>query len=408
MGIGLGPLPSIARRDERDRAVATSARQKSVLIAKFWIEFAARARRHLGVKIHAQDTRHHGVSVLARPIALDILPIPDRLPSAWIVGGRLCMSNHRRHFQAPGQPADVTSWEADEEFPIHPVGTKPKRVLLCPPECREPFLIPGHTYLFKVAAGRRAPQLWSEVIAYRIATLVGLDVPPCFVAVDHGRGEVGALVEFFYAYPSETIAAELTHAADLLQRFRKGRRTDRPHCVRLNLAICRARGIEDAVGWWARALAFDALIGNTDRHPENWGLLKHTRPEGGLPYWSFAPVFDNGTSLGYEIPEERLAAASEPAALATYIKRGRHHCGLDMANDLPTSHMDLCLRLVETYPEAVAAMQGITAFDRSRIADIANECSRFEVDVVFTRERAHFVTALVEARKQQLSTLGGE
>jgi hypothetical protein len=318
------------------------------------------------------------------------------------------MPNHHRHCQAPSRSVDVTSWEADEEFPIHPVGTKPKRVLLCPSDCGEPFLIPGHTYLFKLATGRRAPQLWSEVIAYRIATLVGLNVPPCFVAVDHGKGEVGALVEFFYAYPGEPIAAELTHAADLLQRFRRGRRTDRPHCLRLNLAVCRARRIEDVVGWWARTLAFDALIGNTDRHPENWGLLRRSSPGGGLQSWSFAPVFDNGTSLGYEIPEDRLAVASEPARLAAYIKRGRHHCGWDLATDWTTPHMDLCLRLIERYPEAVAAMQGMVAFDASRIADIANECSRFEVGVVFTSERAHFVTALVEARKRSLATLVGE
>lgn len=127
------------------------------------------------------------------------------------------------------------------EFPIHPVGTKPKRVLLCPAECRVPFLIPGHRYLFKVAVARRATQLWSEVIAYRIATLVGLGVPPCFVAVDYGKLEVGALVEFFYGYPDDTVATELIPAADLLQRFRRGRRTDRPHYVQLNLAICREK-----------------------------------------------------------------------------------------------------------------------------------------------------------------------
>lgn len=312
----------------------------------------------------------------------------------------------RIQLQSPEQAVDVTSWEADAEFPIHPVGTKPKRVLLCPAECRVPFLIPGHRYLFKVAVARRATQLWSEVIAYRIATLVGLGVPPCFVAVDYGKLEVGALVEFFYGYPDDTVATELIPAADLLQRFRRGRRTDRPHYVQLNLAICREKKIENVVHWWARTLAFDALIGNTDRHPENWGFLK--RSEGELPSWSLAPVFDNGTSLGYEIPENELAFAAEPARLAAYIERGRHHCGWGRASDSATPHTDLCLHLMERYPEAVAAMRGITAFDVFQIAEIADACSRFGVRVAFTRKRAHFIAVLLEARKRRLSTLVGE
>jgi hypothetical protein len=50
-------------------------------------------------------------------------------------------------------------------------------------------------------------------------------------------------------------------------------------------------------------LAFDTLIGNTDRHPDNWGLLVGL---GAAPQYAMAPAFDNGTSLAYKIPEDRL------------------------------------------------------------------------------------------------------
>jgi hypothetical protein len=67
-----------------------------------------------------------------------------------------------------GHLIDVTAWHSNEDFPIHPLGSKPKRVLVCPDDYPDPALIPGHSYLFKIADGRRAPQLWSEVIAFRI------------------------------------------------------------------------------------------------------------------------------------------------------------------------------------------------------------------------------------------------
>ena len=153
--------------------------------------------------------------------------------------------------QTPAQLIDVAEWSIDEDFPIFPVGSKPKRLLRCPDDPPQQFLIPGHSYLFKVAHDWLARQLWSEVIAYRIAEALGLDVPPCFVAVDSRAGEIGALVEFFYGYPGDAAPPRFVPAADFLQRFRVGSRTDRPHCVRLNLKLCRALGLTNAVEWWA-------------------------------------------------------------------------------------------------------------------------------------------------------------
>jgi hypothetical protein len=138
----------------------------------------------------------------------------------------------------------------------------------------EPFLIPGHAYLFKTASGWRAQQLWSEIIAYRLGALIGLNVPPCFVAIDEETRETGALIEFFYGFPSEAESARLIHAADLMRRVRMlaDPSAGRPHNVRTNLWVCKVLRVADAIEWWGRTFTFDALIGNTDRHLENWGL----------------------------------------------------------------------------------------------------------------------------------------
>src|SRR6266700_8014440 len=64
------------------------------------------------------------------------------------------------HFQAPNRPVLVGRWSADEDFTVHPVGSKPKRMLICPADSNEPYLIPNHAYLFKIAEGWRAQQMW--------------------------------------------------------------------------------------------------------------------------------------------------------------------------------------------------------------------------------------------------------
>jgi hypothetical protein len=309
--------------------------------------------------------------------------------------------------QTPEQIVNVTEWAVDEEFPIFPVGSKPKRLLRCPDEAGLPSLIAGHSYLFKVAHGWRAQQLWSEVIAYRVAAVVGLNVPPCFVATDSGTGEVGALVEFFYGYPGEAEPARFVPAADLLERFRTDGCTDRPHSIRLNLKLCRGLGLRDAADWWARVLTFDALIGNSDRHPENWGILHRIRPGGQEATLAFAPPFDHGTSLGYEITETKLGTYRDPARLQAYIESGCHHCGWDFVSDHRTPHMDLCRRFADAFPDHRDQMRAVAEIDPDEVTEIGDACSRFQVNPLFTRDRAHFVAELIAARKERLLTILG-
>jgi hypothetical protein len=309
--------------------------------------------------------------------------------------------------QPRGLPVLVSRWERDEDFAVFPVGSKPKRVLICPSGSGESYLTPGRAYLLKIAEGWRAQQIWSELIAYRIAALVGLEVPPCFIALDETSGSLGNLVEFFYGYPDEQEPARFVAAADFMRHIGGAARTDRPHGVRTNLKICRALGLQNAVDWWGRVLAFDALIGNTDRHPENWGFLFPPR-RGEAATVTFAPVFDNGASLGYEQVEAKLRSACEPARLNAYIGRGRHHCGWDLTDDNPTPHLKLCVRYLRAYPEAGAAMRSVIQFDLAEIAEILEQCAAFDVGIVFSSDRARFLMGLIEARKALiLAALGG-
>lgn len=280
-------------------------------------------------------------------------------------------------------------------------------MLICPQDAAEPYLIPGHAYLFKTAMGWQEKQVWSEVIAYRLGVLFGLDVPPCFVAVDENTGETGALVEFFYGYPDDAEPARLVHASDLMTRILADKKKGRPHGVRTNLLLCRALRINDPIAWWGRTLTFDALIGNTDRHPDNWGFLIR-RAKGIAPSARLAPIFDNGTSLGYEQPASKLAAMLEPRRLTTYVHRGTHHCGWDTTEDGPAAHGALCKRYIEAYTDAGPAMVSLIRFDATQVTGILEECTHFDVSTPFTVERAKFVSRLLEARRDMLRAAFGE
>ena len=70
-------------------------------------------------------------------------------------------------------------------------------------------------------------------------------------------------------------------------------------------------------------MVFDALIGNTDRHHENWGFrFKLTQLAGSYPL-SIAPSFDHASSLGRECLDERCEKILRENKVAEYVRAGR-------------------------------------------------------------------------------------
>lgn len=73
----------------------------------------------------------------------------------------------------------------------------------------------------------------------------------------------------------------------------------------------------------ASYLVLDALIGNTDRHHENWGLRIHVNSESKSVQLSIAPSFDHASALGRELLDSRREELLAAGRVGYYIMRGR-------------------------------------------------------------------------------------
>jgi hypothetical protein len=142
-----------------------------------------------------------------------------------------------------------------------------------------------------------------------------------------------------------------------------------------------------------KIIIFDSLIGNSDRHQENWGIIIYSNEAVKLYYteaknkaykyfhrlllkltgWifenlpnmptpfkvrfhsmmpnKFAPIYDSGSCLGRELLEEKVEQMlTDENQLHTYIKRGTseiHWKGKKL------SHFELIRNLSKEYPEVV-------------------------------------------------------
>ena len=122
---------------------------------------------------------------------------------------------------------------------------------------------------------------------------------------------------------------------------------------------------------FAKYMLLDAVIGNTDRHHENWGLLRQ-QVEG---QWKvrLAPSFDHASSLGRELLDERRTLLLQEKRVGWYSERGRG--GIYWGQDTQTvlNPLDLVRRAAEAHPSYfTVALARLTELRDSLVTDIVH------------------------------------
>ncbi|HEX2094562.1 MAG TPA: hypothetical protein VHG28_19310 [Longimicrobiaceae bacterium] len=158
---------------------------------------------------------------------------------------------------------------------------------------------------------------WAEKIAEELCAL--LDLPHAYYELAVCGGACGVITESFLAagerlVPGNELLVEADPAYPALARGAKIRVTQHTleaiadvlsdDRVRLPLGFSWPAGVESAWDVFVGYLLLDALIGNTDRHHENWALIEQTGP-GSAPVRWLAPTHDHGSSLGRNVPDAR-------------------------------------------------------------------------------------------------------
>jgi hypothetical protein len=187
-------------------------------------------------------------------------------------------------------------------------------------------------WLFKEARENTGED-WAEKIAAEVAAT--LDIPAAKVELAEFAGRRGCASRSFVdtsrgqaLIHGNEVLAGLVVEYDPAKRLRQSDHNLENIYLALNKLFGKP-GRGPVLTQLAEYLVLDALIGNTDRHHENWGLLLElpstasTPPEGeATDELSVAPTFDHASSLGRELLDptrERLIAEHR---VAWYVRRG--------------------------------------------------------------------------------------
>jgi hypothetical protein len=293
---------------------------------------------------------------------------------------------------------DVSEWP---ELQGEPRGLRAKQWVTDP--SGQPWLRKGIRGWDKVAGGSRPTECAIEAFTLELARRCGFDVA-------HGRaatwksaaGEVRGFVSRKFHDESE----EQRTGAELVD---SGAREDTAARVAASLPIVRSALVQqqdtyerrwgesiDLVTPFLKMLAFDAWIGNGDRHLGNWALLvsRHT--------CRLAPMFDTAGCLGAELLANHacLAATATEATLATYA----HGCksGFGDGSTRPGIFQDEVLSAVRAWPEWGSAYREVVPRCKAALSNDAPALLASVPDAWWPQQRRWFAHRMLVLRVKLL------
>lgn len=228
-------------------------------------------------------------------------------------------------------------------------------------------------WLFKEARDGTGED-WAEKIASEVAQLLGISTAIVELADYEGRRGCASL-----SFAHREQGDVLIHGNEILaglvlgyERDKKFRQSD--HTLENITSAIRKLFPRDEIHQLvltalAEYLVLDALVGNTDRHHENWAILLRA-PDSTL---EVAPTFDHASSLGRELLDSRRLAFMQNGRVEDYVRRGRGAIYLRTADE----HGENPLRLVEyasrQFPEyflpVLKKLQNVSQADFNSILD---------------------------------------
>ena len=200
---------------------------------------------------------------------------------------------------------------------------------------------------------------WGEKVAAEIGNLIGVNCARVELArcegqeamlgqtAEQGEGHwqtyqnqlVTVCESFLPGEQSEEDSTDIDihtlHGYEILEMFIEGYDTNqrfgqRDHSIKnivsSMMALMSARSLNPIPFWdfelemLASYALLDGLIGNTDRHHENW-MVAHIY-EGDNVRWEVAPSFDHASSLGRELTDDGRRNILNSGGMLNYVYRG--------------------------------------------------------------------------------------
>lgn len=221
-------------------------------------------------------------------------------------------------------------------------------------------IINGKRCLVKGGSNPFRQQPFNEVIASEIMKRLGIPHVPYTVIWSNGAPY--SVCEDFITENTELIPA---------WRILKTQKKNNSISVyRHFINCCETLGIRDAVPYLDRMIVLDYIIANEDRHLNNFGVIRNAET---LAWLGFAPIYDSGSSLGYDKVPAQMRSEKEVVCKPF---KNHHSEQLKLVSDFSWIHFDRLSDVRELITGVLSADGAKDYIDENRIRAIAGSAQR--------------------------------
>ena len=298
-----------------------------------------------------------------------------------------------------------------EEWPrLEGLSTKGKR--------NKRWLIKGETpprpYLFKEPKEWARPELWSEILVYHLGLILGVQVPETFLAINQNK--IGVLVKYFLHINPTPIRGDgpdryaieetLMHGGDLLANEDpvdyKGK-----HNIFIIKKVFEKNGILKFWKEFIQMIVFDCLVGNTDRHQDNWGICVQRK----TGEKRLAPAYDNSTCFAPEKSDNQIISESllNLDVLEVFLNKSPYPIyWSDNGGDCKRlTHTEFIKKLVSTEADTIDIIRKLIVIPEGRINAIIESMIDSDVphEYKLSNERADLIRKSLVKRAELLNKI---
>ena len=213
----------------------------------------------------------------------------------------------------------------------------------------------GALWLFKKPRPTTLDEAWSEKVSAEVAQLI--EIPCAVVELAKSRGDIGTVARSFRPtqwdyYHGNSVLANFISGYDLRRRFGQNEHSVK-NIVHAISRLGNSKILETAIAMSRLAdyAILDGLIGNTDRHHENWMIVRNED----LGQFEIAPSYDHASSLGRELRDDRRLRILDEGRMLNYIlggrgKKGKGRVYADSLRKLPLSPLRMAQLICRWQP----------------------------------------------------------
>lgn len=217
---------------------------------------------------------------------------------------------------------------------------------------------------------------------------------------------VGRQVRFLSRYFLESTTESLVHGIELFKRHLDEELVEEIANARAEQdfytfqTVCAAvkeafpSEHEQLIADFVEMLAFDAITGQNDRHPANWGVIVPVM-QTGTPRYS--PVYDSARALFWNLKERQLGKyLTDQQAFHAYIRKSRPQIGWDGTAKI--DHFGLIRNIWRDFPQY---RPYLSRFSDPSLVDNCGRVIEDEFAVLMTETRRRVIIHCLAERMSQ-------